>query len=86
MVEADWMERLRAVKVKHEADLMQKPNVVGVGIGLRECGGELTDQAAIIVSVTHKVARGDISPGDAIPAELDGVPVDVQVVGRLRAL
>lgn len=85
MVQNDELERLRVVKDLHEADLMQKPNVVGVGIGLRQRGGEQTDEPVIVVSVTHKPPVALMAPEDVIPAELDGVPVDVQAVGRLKA-
>ncbi len=79
------LSRLRAVKSAHEADLMRKANVVGVGIGLRQTGGQPTGDPAIIVSVTAKVPVSQLASGDVIPRELDGVPVDVQAVGKLRA-
>lgn len=85
MVHNDELERLRVVKELHEADLMQKPNVVGVGIGLRRRDGELTDEPVIVVSVTHKPPAALMAPEDVIPTELDGVPVDVQAVGKLKA-
>jgi hypothetical protein len=85
MVQNDELERLRAVKEQYEADLMQKPNVVGVGIGLRQRGGQLTGEPAIVVSVTHKAPAALMAPEDVIPTELDGVPVDVQSVGKLKA-
>ena len=85
MVQNDELERLRIVKGQYEADLMQKPNVVGVGIGLRQRGGELTEEPVIVVSVTHKKPAFLMAPEDVIPTELDGVPVDVQAVGKLKA-
>jgi hypothetical protein len=85
MVQNDELERLRVVKEQYEADLMQKPNVVGVGIGLRQRAGELTDEPVIVVSVTDKKPAFLMTPEDVIPAELDGVPVDVQAVGKLKA-
>lgn len=78
--------RIRAVKAAHEAELMRKANVVGVGIGLRQRDGQYTGELAIVVSVTHKVPPDKLDPGDVIPREIDGIPVDVQVVGTLRAL
>lgn len=81
----DQMERLRHVKMKHEAELMRKANVVGVGIGFRRQHGERTDELAIIVSVTHKVPRAQLDADDVVPRELEGVPVDIEAVGRLRA-
>jgi hypothetical protein len=85
MVENDELEHLRSVKDLYEADLMQKANVVGVGIGLRQRAGELTDEPVIVVSVLQKEPAGNIDAKDVIPTELDGVPVDVQAVGRLKA-
>ena len=85
MTTGEELDRLRAVKYVHEADLMRKANVVGVGIGLRQVGGKPTGEPAIVVSVTSKVPISQLAPGDVIPRELDGVPVDVQAVGRLRA-
>ena len=85
MVQNDELERLRVVKDLYEKDLMQKANVVGVGIGLRQREGELTDEPVIVVSVTHKSPASLMAPEDVIPTELDGVPVDVQAVGKLKA-
>ncbi|NLE43583.1 MAG: hypothetical protein GX620_02580 [Chloroflexi bacterium] len=80
------IERLKAVKASYEVALMQKANVVGVGIGLRQKAGKLTGEPAIVVSVTDKVPIERLDPSDVIPSQLDGFPVDIQVVGRLRAL
>lgn len=80
------LNRIRAVKDKYERDLMRKKNVVGVGIGLRERGGVLTDETVLTVMVRQKEPRSVLRPWDVIPAELDGVPVDVKEVGTLRAL
>ena len=85
MISNEELERLRAVKSTYEVDLMDKANVVGVGIGVRRIGGELTDEPVIVVSVIRKLPFPQLTPRDAIPRELDGVPVDVQVVGELRA-
>lgn len=85
-MEENYLERLRAVRDAHEAELMSKANVVGVGIGLRRRAGAETGEAAIIVSVTRKVPLAQLSPHDVIPSELEGIPVDVQAVGEIRAL
>ncbi len=84
-IKSEELERLRTVKAAHEAGLMCKANVVGVGIGLEQQGGEPTGRPVIVVSVTRKSPASQLAPGDVIPGELEGVPVDVQVVGELRA-
>ncbi len=86
MTRDERLEQLKIVKATHEADLMRKANVVGVGIGLKQRGGEMTGEPVIVVSVAQKVPLSQLAPGDVIPRELDGMPVDVQAVGELRAL
>jgi hypothetical protein len=80
----DVLDHLRRVKQKHEAELLQKRNVVGVGIGRRQASPGESGEPVIVVSVTHKVPRHQLLPHDLIPQELDGVPVDVRSVGTLR--
>ncbi len=80
------LEQLQAVKAAHESELMNKANVVGVAIGLRQRRGALTSEPVIVVSVTHKVPSSELASEDVIPNVLDGVPVDVQTLGQIRAL
>ncbi len=79
-------EKAQAVKRAHQDDLMAKAHVVGVGIGLRQRGESHTDEVALVVMVTHKVAVEDLAPEDIVPTEIDGVPVEVQEVGEIKAL
>lgn len=81
----EYIDQLSRVKTNHEQELMKKENVIGVGIGLRKRDGEYTDEPAIVVSVTRKVPRSMLDPDDAIPPQLEGVPVDVQAIGEPRA-
>ncbi len=85
-ISEEQMRQLRRVKTAHEDELMRKANVVGVGIGFRRRRGKPTDEAAIVVSVTHKVPRSQLNEEDVVPHELDGMPVDVEAVGTLHAL
>jgi hypothetical protein len=83
---ASLFERANAVKRAHQAELMGKANVVGVGIGYRTIGGQPTVDIAVVVMVTKKVPSKELAPQDIVPDEIDGVPVDVQEVGILSAL
>ena len=76
-------QRARQVMAVHQDELLAKPNVVGVGVGFRERRGARTDAVAIVVMVSHKVPRERLAPEELIPGEIEGVPVDVQQVGRL---
>lgn len=78
-------EQARAVKHAHELALLALPNVVGVGVGLRQRGGETLNQVALVVMVQQKQPEALLSPEELLPAEIEGVPVDVQEVGDLKA-
>ncbi len=68
------LERTRAVKRQAEATLMQIPGVTGVDVGFKQVNGAPTETLAIRVFVSNK---RDVPPAEAIPAEIEGVPVDV---------
>jgi hypothetical protein len=78
-------ERVKAVKRTHEDELLNKANVVGVGVGYRRIGGEATRTPALVVMVSQKLPAALLGEDDLIPAWLDGVPVDVQEVGEITA-
>ena len=83
----DDQERTRqAVRVKqvHEAELMAKANVLGVGVGLRQTAAGQAE-VALVVLVRRKVPAAELAAADRIPRHLDGVPVDVQEVGDVEA-
>ena len=78
-------EEARQVKQRYEADLLKMKNVVGVGIGLRQIAGTLTDEISLIVMVKKKLKRKLLSKDEVIPQELEGIFVDVQEVGEIQA-
>jgi hypothetical protein len=75
-------ELLQKIKTKrkHEASLLGHPGVVGVSVGLMRGGnGKRTKEAGIRVLVASTAAA------PALPEKLEGVPVQVEVVGTVRA-
>jgi hypothetical protein len=81
----DGFTRAQAVRQAHEADLMRRANVVGVGVGLRTRGGRREREVAIVVMVRQKVPRTMLTEADVLPGQIDGVPVDVVEVGEITA-
>lgn len=73
------------VKARHEAELMNRPGVIGVGVGLREHEGIATGEVAIVVLVERKRPLDELPPGEVLPDAVEGVPVDVVEVGRIDA-
>ena len=77
--------RARSVKARHADSLMAIPGVVSVGVGLSQRSGRFTDDIAIVVMVQRKRPLADLPPAERLPVELEGIPVDVQEAGDLRA-
>lgn len=72
----DLVDRKTIQQVKRdvEDDLLRRPGVTGVSIGMKRVGGSATDQLAIIVYVERK---GSYAPVDEIADSIRGVPTDV---------
>jgi hypothetical protein len=60
-----------------EAELMKIPGVVGVGFGVKERDGDVTDIVAFRVYVKAKRPPGELDRADLIPEEIGGYPTDV---------
>ncbi len=86
MTQTADIEHAQRIKQKYENQLLQLTNVVGVGVGLKYSAGQPTGQVAVVVNVNTKKSVTELSQPDVIPAELEGVPVDVQEVGTFKAL
>ena len=80
------MKHIRSVKNRYEAELLVLPNVIGVGIGLKEINGQITDQLSIIVNVSQKKPLSQLAPADVIPIEIQDIVTDVQEIGSFDAL
>jgi len=79
-------QKASQVKRAHQAELMSKANVVGVGVGFRQEGGQRTETVALVVMATRKLPTEQLAPQDVLPKEIEGVPVDVQEVGEIKAI
>ena len=67
---------IKDVKAQHEKRLLQLPGVVTVGIGQDKSGNP-----AIIVGLE----RPDPETESQLPTRLEGYPVVVRIVGRIKA-
>lgn len=78
--------RAMRMQEKYNERLLALPRVVGTAVGLRKRQGQYTDQVALVVMVERKLPMAEIAPGEAVPAELEGVPVDVLETGSFHGL
>jgi hypothetical protein len=73
MLAAGAEEQLRAI-----------PGVVHVSVGIKEQAGGITDRLCIRVYVKEKKEKEALSADELIPAEINGIPTDVNVVGEFE--
>jgi hypothetical protein len=74
------------IQQRHQAELLRYPNVVGVASGIRMRRGKPTGEPCIVVYVSRKVPKKNLTTAEILPRRLDGVPVDVVEVGELKPL
>ena len=67
------------IRQKYEDQLMELPNVNGVGIGEKE------GQKVIKVFVTQKVPESDLQPQQIVPKFLEEYETDVEEIGSVTA-
>ena len=80
------LEHIRYIKREVSDKLMNKSNVISVGIGYKTVKGEKTDQLALIVSVSKKLPVAAISPYDLIPESVGDAITDVVETGVITTL
>ncbi|MBN1316776.1 MAG: hypothetical protein JXA42_14955 [Anaerolineales bacterium] len=75
------LAQVKAIKERRDAELLQLPGVIGVGIGQAEYNDSAGNEHGFCIVIT---INQECSP-DAIPAELEGAPVRIISVGTLKA-
>ena len=81
MDDQEKIEKIAALQDKYSPKLMTYPNVVGVGIGLRQRQDKTTDELCLVVMVSKKLPAKNLPPGGLLPRELDGIGIDVIETG-----
>jgi endonuclease G len=74
------MAETEAVQRAYEKALRafgHRPEVTGVDIGYKYSGGERTDEITLRIHLREKLAPGLVEPAQLLPADIDGVPLDV---------
>ena len=67
------------------AMLMGKDNVVATGVGFKIAGTTLTNEPSIIVSVTQKLPRAQLTESAMVPKTIGDVKTDVIETGKIEA-
>ncbi len=80
------VEQVKRAKELSKHSILSKPNVVGVGYGYKDKGGQRTDELCVVALVRVKLPKSSLKADELIPATFDGVSTDVVQVGDIRAL
>jgi hypothetical protein len=72
-------------KASAEDNLLDKPNVVGVGVGYKIKDGVQGETPSVMVLVSQKMPPNLLGTRESIPKTVDGKPTDVLEVGILFA-
>lgn len=80
------LDQARQAKSAHKANILAKPNVVGMGVGYRVTRGQVSDELSIVVLVRRKIPSQGLSEQALVPQEVSGIRTDVIEVGDLRPL
>ena len=82
---SSMFQRIIQAQAQAQAELLRKPNVVGVAVGYKESSGVISDEPAVVVLVEQKKPIAALSEDALIPREVEGVRTDVYEVGYLQA-
>jgi hypothetical protein len=80
------LDRIRGVKRGASARLHALPGVHSVGVGGKLVEGKDTGELAIVVFVEKKKKREELSEGQLVPSQIEGIKTDVVESPRVRLL
>jgi len=80
------MKKIEKVLKDKKEELLDKANTVGVGIGYIVKNGKKTGEVGLVAMVEKKLPESELEPQDIHPKIVNGVRIDVQEVGKIKAL
>lgn len=81
-MDAESVQKVHSAAVGEFLD-PQKPraNVMGIGVGVKWKNGQPTGEPALVVLVTQKLEKAQLSKADLVPLKLEGMQTDVLAIG-----
>jgi hypothetical protein len=70
-------QHVHEVLERYRSQLLARPGVRQLDIAYKRVGGQATDELAIRVHVERKIPMLQLDAADALPEELEGIPLDV---------
>lgn len=78
-----FKKSINKVKEKHQAELLKKKGVLGVGVGHKIVEGKDTGRDAIVVVVEKKLPETVLLTEEKVPSRIDGIETDVIDAGGI---
>lgn len=78
-------QTIASVQDSKTDEILEKANVVGLGIGLKVKDGEITDKECLTIFVSSKMEAEMLSKDDLIPKKMGNVQTDIVEVGQIFA-
>ncbi|MFZ4829011.1 MAG: hypothetical protein ACOYLB_16805 [Phototrophicaceae bacterium] len=82
MFDADYIAEIQQ---KYTPELMQKPHVIGIGMGMVKSATAEAEELGIVVMLSAEQPH-DLSDAERIPTQLEGVTVEVRLLGTFSVL
>ncbi|MDK1045817.1 MAG: hypothetical protein QGM45_09065 [Anaerolineales bacterium] len=76
------LKRARQILRTNSDQLLAKPNVVAVGVGYRAGS---PSELVLVVMVKQKLPESALAEDEIVPSDIDGLPVEVRMVGEVNA-
>ncbi len=76
---------VQEMKRQAETMLMGLTNVVATGVGFKIAGTQVTNEPAVIVSVSKKLPAAQLAESAVVPKTINGIKTDVIETGRIVA-
>lgn len=83
---ASIFRAVQEIQARYEESLLEKRNVIGVAMGYKESGGQLTNEPAVVVLVQQKQPVEALTAADRVPDKIEDVTTDVYEIGHIQAL
>lgn len=78
-------DEIRKVKEKYEQRLLSLPNVVGLGVGIKQIHSISTHRLCLKIYVRKKVSQDKLRRKEVIPQKIAGIETDVEEVATVKA-
>jgi len=73
------------VKQQYLSELLGKINVVGCGVGFKIAGDVSTSEPCVVISVSRKLPKAQLTASDLVPKMINQIKTDVIETGVFRA-